>query len=443
MADAKKDYYARQFARMLRVPTVTGADKSVFDELHDVMWDIVPDFAKLPRFYPRNNSMIIKWEGKNHDRPLVLMAHQDVVPEEDEKGWKYPPYGGVIAEDKIWGRGAVDCKCMVFGSMVAADELIKEGFVPEQDIYFCYGDDEENSGGSAIAEAKYLSETLNVKPVLVLDEGGGMTSKKPFEKYLVSNVGVIGVQEKGFADVRFIARSKGGHSSAPPKNTPFIRLAKFMLYMENHNVFDVQVLPILKEMFIDVSKAVKPSLRPIVRNAYRIMPLASKILPAQLTAQLKAFLSTTMVFTMAEGSHASNNIPDAAWVLANIRYSPQEGKEKTLKKLEKIASKYKIEIEVLNSRDASPVADTKSEGYKYTVDTINKTYGDTVLAPYLIAGGTDCRYMQAICKTALRFTPFLVTLEEMGACHGYNERIGVDALAEGVVFYKNFISDFR
>ena len=184
--------------------------------------------------------MIIKWEGKKHDRPLVLMAHQDVVPEEDPKGWKYPPYSGAIEEGKIWGRGAVDCKCMVFGSMVAANELINEGFVPEQDIYFCYGDDEENSGGSAIAEAKYLSETLGVKPVLVIDEGGGMVSKEPFKKFLVKNAGVIGVQEKGFADFKFIARSKGGHSSAPPKNTPFVRLAKFILYNEKHNIFDVQ-----------------------------------------------------------------------------------------------------------------------------------------------------------------------------------------------------------
>ncbi|UKI15341.1 MAG: M20/M25/M40 family metallo-hydrolase [Clostridiales bacterium] len=148
---------------MLQCPTVTGCDQKHFDDLHAVMWEIAPEFSKLPRYNVRNNAMIIKWEGKKHDRPLVLMAHQDVVPEEDPKGWKYPPYSGAIEEGKIWGRGAVDCKCMVFGSMVAANELINEGFVPEQDIYFCYGDDEENSGGSAIAEAKYLSETLGVK----------------------------------------------------------------------------------------------------------------------------------------------------------------------------------------------------------------------------------------------------------------------------------------
>lgn len=205
----------------------------------------------------------------------------------------------------------------------------------------------------------------------------------------------------------------------------------------------VNVLPILKELFKDLSKAVKPALRPLVKNAYHILPLALKVLPDSLSSQVKAFLSTTMVFTMAEGSHASNNIPDAAWVLANLRFSPQEGHDKCMKKLEKVAKKYDIEIEVLNTRDASPCTDTKSEGYKFTVDMINKTYGDTVLAPYLIAGGTDCRYMQDICSTALRFTPFLVSLEELGACHGYNERIGVDSLAQGVDFYRNVLTNFK
>lgn len=86
MSYEKKDLYAKQFSRMLQCPTVTGCDQKHFDDLHAVMWEIAPEFSKLPRFNVRNNAMIIKWEGKKHDRPLVLMAHQDVVPEEDPKG---------------------------------------------------------------------------------------------------------------------------------------------------------------------------------------------------------------------------------------------------------------------------------------------------------------------------------------------------------------------
>lgn len=443
MENEKKNIYARQFAEMLKIPTVTNCDKELFAKLRDVMWEIAPEFSKLPREMPRNSSLVIKWAGKKSDRPLVLMGHQDVVPAEDLSKWKYPPYDGVIAEDKIWGRGALDCKSTVFASMTAANELIKEGFVPEQDIYFAYGDDEETSGGSAIAEAEYL-KSIGVKPSLVLDEGGGMIRREVMEKYLTSNVGVIGIQEKGFSDIKFIARSKGGHSSAPPKNTPFIRLARFMLKIERKNIFDVKVLPIVKEMLREFSKAVRPAiLKPFIRYAYMFMPLAVRILPPMLAGELKAFLSTTMVFTMAEGSHATNNIPDAAWVLANLRYSPQEGHDACMEKLKKLADKYDIEIEVLNTRDASKIADTSSPEYKFAADMINKTYGKTILAPYLIPGGTDCRYMQDICPTALRFTPFLVTIEELSSCHAANERVGVEELSLGVEFFRNVITSYK
>lgn len=437
----KKTLYAEQFSRMLQVPTVTDCDQKYFDDLHAVMRDIAPEFHKLPMANPRHNALIFKWEGKKHDRPLVLMGHQDVVPEGEQSKWKYPPYGGVIAEDRIWGRGALDCKSTVFASMTAAEELIKEGYVPEQDVYFCYGDDEENSGGGAAAEAEYL-KSIGVKPALVLDEGGGMATKDAMPKFLAKSVGVMGVCEKGFADIRFYAPSNGGHSSAPPKNTPFVRLAKFILYCEKHNLFEKKTLPIVKEMLAQFAKAVKPVYAPFVKRAYMFAPLAAKIVPS-LSGQLNAFLQTTMVFTMAKGSDASNNIPDSAWVLANLRYSPQEGGDACMKKLEKVAKKYDIRIEVDNTRDASTIADTSSPEYKFTCDMVNKTYGETIIAPYLITGGTDCRYMQDICPTALRFTPFLVAYAEMQRCHAYDECITVEALYGGVGFFRNVLTNFK
>jgi len=441
-----KQLYAEQFARMLQVPTVTDVGDEQFAELHKIMQDIAPTFfEKLTLIKPRKNALIFKWEGKKHDRPLVLMGHQDVVPEGDVDKWKYPPYAGTIAEDRIWGRGALDCKSTVFASMVAANELLNEGFTPEQDIYFCYGDDEENHGGGAAAEADWFL-AQGIKPVLVFDEGGGMMAKDTFDpmmaKFLTKSIGVIGVCEKGFADYKFYARCKGGHSSTPGKNTPFVRLAKFILYCEKHQIFDRKVLPLVKEMLDEFSKAAKPILRPIIKHAYLFAPVAAKFVPA-LAPQLNAFLQTTMVFTMSEGAKASNNIPDAAYVLANLRYSPVEGKDKCLPKLEKVAKKWDIDIVIDNTRDASPIADTKSAEYKYACSAITKTYGEAALAPYLICGGTDCREMQRVCPTALRFTPFLVSLEEMGRCHGYDECLKVDSLAKGVIFFRNMISDFK
>ena len=438
--DERKMQYARMFAEMLKVPTVTNVDKSVFDRLHAVMADIAPRFAALPTAYPRNSAMVVKWQGKAHDRPLVIMAHQDVVPEGEPDKWKYPPYGGVIAEDRIWGRGALDCKSHVFASMMAAEQLMSQGYIPNQDVYFCYGDDEETSGGGAAAEAAYLREN-GVTPAMVIDEGGGMILQSALPKFLSQSVGVIGVSERGQANYKFTAPSRGGHSSMPPKNSPFVRLARLVVYCEDHRIFKRQATPVLKQTLRQAAKAFKPVLRPVVRIAHRFIPLVTALAP-KLSGQINAFVQSNMVFTMAQGAKVGNNIPDNAYMVANVRYSHQEGKDKVLPKLQKIADKFKVQVEVLDSRDASPIADIHSAEYAMAVAAVNKTFGPTVLAPYVMPGGTDCRYLQDLCPTALRFSPFLVSLDEMNRQHGYDECMPIDALYLGVEFYGNLIKDF-
>lgn len=436
--------YAEMFAKMLRVPTVSGCDQSLFDELHAVMREIAPDFHKLDLAKPRNNALVFKWEGKNHDRPMVIMGHQDVVPEGEAEKWTYPPYAGRIEDGVIYGRGAVDCKSTVFASMMAADELIAEGFTPEQDVYFCYGDDEEIFGGGATAEAKYLS-SLGVTPALVIDEGGGMVKQSVAPAMLKSHVGLIGVAEKGSADFRFHAYSNGGHSSTPKRGqTPFDKLARFMNYIDTHDVFKRKVLPVVKEMLTEGSKCFKSSfMHWLVKRAYRIVPIVCRALPA-IAGQVAAFFRTTMVFTMAQGAEVSNSIPDDAWVQANIRYLPGETKEMYVKKLTKIGKKFDVEVEVIDSREATPIASTQTPEYKHVCDTARKTYGeDMAIAPYLVCGATDCRYMQEICENALRFTPFLLSIKEIQLCHAYDERIPVVTLARGVTFFKNLIADYR
>ena len=255
-------------------------------------------------------------------------------------------------------------------------------------------------------------------------------------------MGVIGVSERGHANIKCTAPSRGGHSSTPPKNTPFVRLARFVLYCENHRIFKRKVSPLLKQTLHDAAPAFKPILRPIIRHAYLFLPLVSALVPG-VSGQINAFLQTTMVFTMAQGAKVGNNIPDNAYMVANVRYSHHEGRDKVMAKLSKIAAKYNIQLEVMDSREASPIADTHSPEYAFACATINETFGDTVLAPFLTTGGTDCRYMQELCANGLRFSPFLVTLEEMNRQHGYDECMPIEALYLAVQFYRNLVADFE
>ena len=183
----KAQVYAQTLSRMVQVPTVTGVDRKSFAAFRKVLAEEFPHvYSACEVIMPGgdgSDAIMFKWKGKASSRPLVLMAHQDVVPAEGE--WKYPAFSGTIAEGKVWGRGAMDCKNTLFCTIRSVEELIAEGFVPEQDVYLCYSDNEETSGHGATYCRDWLT-AHGVKPAVAIDEGGAIIEKafpgmtKPF-----------------------------------------------------------------------------------------------------------------------------------------------------------------------------------------------------------------------------------------------------------------------
>ena len=309
--------YGESLARLVQVPTVTGSDRQNFVNFRKVLAEEFPAvYRACDVIRPGgedSDALIFKWKGKSSRRPLVLMAHQDVVPAEGD--WKYPPYSGTIADGKVWGRGAMDCKNTLFATMRSVNELIEEGFVPEQDVYLCYSDSEETSGPGARYCRDWL-KSAGVTPAVAIDEGGAIVEQafpgmtKPFA--------MVGFIEKGYCDVKFVARSKGGHSSSPPKHTPFARLAAFMHYCETHTVFKRRLSEPAREMLVGLSDGLSGALKFVTKHAGFFAPLITAVLP-RLTPFGAALTGTTMTFTMAQGSGAPNVIPQEAYVVANLR----------------------------------------------------------------------------------------------------------------------------
>lgn len=437
----KAQIYAEGLAKLVRVPTVTGVDRKSFAALRKVMAEEFPHvYSECEIIMPGGESsdaIMFKWKGRSSSRPLVLMAHQDVVPAEGE--WKYPAFSGTIADGKVWGRGSMDCKNTLYCTIRSVEELIAEGFVPEQDIYLSYSDNEETSGNGARFCRDWLT-AHGVKPAVAVDEGGaivreafpGMT--KPFA--------MIGIIEKGYCDVRFVARSKGGHSSSPPKDTPFARLAKLVNYCEKHTVFKPHMTPAALAMLKGLSEGLTGVLAFVTKHAGLFTPVIVKVLP-KLTPFGAALLGTTMVFTMAQGSSAPNVIPQEANMTANLRFAPGEDSKLAIEKLRRIAEKFDIETHVMECREATPMVDVESADYKYFADTMAKVFPDCGVAPYLIFGGTDCRTMQTITPCALRCTPCKLSPEQLASMHAADENIDISSLVGGVNFFKTYIKGYK
>lgn len=431
----KKTTYANELVKLIRVNTVTGIGDENFAEFRNVLKEVFPSLhEKCDLKILGENALLYKWQGKSSDKPLVLMGHQDVVPA-DDGDWKYPPFEGVIEKGRIWGRGALDCKNTLYACLKAVDELISEGFTPDYDVYIACSDNEETSGNGAPSIVKYLKDE-GIRPFIVLDEGGailpeafpGMT--KPYA--------MVGVLEKGYADIKFTARSKGGHSSSPPKNTPIARLSAFVCEVENSKIFKKQMEPEVKEMLGEMSKSMSGPLKFLLGNLGVFKPLVTWALP-KVSPYGNALLSTTMVFTMSKASSAPNVIPQEASVIANLRFIPHQGVDQSVAALKKIAEKYDIETEVLTARDALPPVSTKGEGYKLLTDTLKQVFPDIGIAPYVIMGGTDCRHFQEISDCALRFTPMLLHPDQMSSMHAANESLDIDTLYDGVQFMRELI----
>lgn len=434
----EEDKYAKVLSDMIKVSTVSkarGEDYSDFLQLQKVMERHYPNiFATLEK-HDFEGNILRCWKGTNPSKgAILLMGHQDVVPAA-EKEWTRDPFSGAIEDGCIHGRGAMDCKSTLSAEWDAVEELIAEGFTPEEDIWLFSSVNEEISGGGAIDAAKYLKEK-GIRLNAVLDEGGAVIGN--VFPGLSKPCAAIGIVEKGFCNIKFTARGKGGHASTPPKNTPIARLGMFISEVEKTDPFKRELVTPIPEMFESIAGHLIFPLRLVMSNLWLFKGLLAKVLPL-FSPMAGAFVRTTCAFTMAEGSEAPNVIPDCASVICNMRPSVHQKAEESIDVLRRIAKKYDIETEVLLSRDPSNVADHSGKEFKYLQKCIEKAIPDVVPIPYLMTGGTDCRQFELVSDNCLRFTPTRLTPEQLAAMHAANESIGVSALAEGVKFYKYYI----
>lgn len=412
-------------------PQVSEAEK--FREFHKVLEKLFPlVFEKLEKTDIDGN-LLFYWKGKSHDKPILLMSHQDVVPAEGE--WKYPPFSGEIAESKVWGRGASDTKCSVMAFFEATERLLKEGFVPPQDVYLASSCTEEWAGDGAPKIVKEL-QRRGVELFLLCDEGGAIISE-PIGG-IKGNFAMIGIFEKGKADVKFTARSTGGHASAPSKNTPIARLSAFVNETEKHSPFKKKISKEVAAMFKTLAPYAPFGMKLLFSNLWLFGPLLKAVLPA-VSAQAGAMLKTTIAFTMQSGSDACNVIPQEATVSANMRFIPHQGEKESLKIIRKKAEKFGLIMEVMHSNDYTVPVDIKGDGYKTIERAVEKTFPGLAKSPYVMTGATDAQFYQPVCKNCIRFAPVIYKPEQMKGMHGINENIEYSCLAGAVRFYENLI----
>ena len=435
-ADARAMLLAQKLSKMIQYDTTSHAnvhEEEKFLGFHKVLEELFPlVHEKLERTVIDGN-LLYYWKGKSSEKPILLMSHQDVVPAEGE--WLHEPFSGDIADGKVWGRGASDTKCSVMAFFEAVEELLREGYTPECDVYLASSCTEEWAGDGAPKIVEELKRR-GVELFIVCDEGGGIISE-PIGG-IKGNFAMVGVFEKGKADVKFTARSTGGHASAPAKNTPIARLAAFVNEVETHTPFKRKFLPEVSAMFARLAPYAPFGLKLVMGTLWLFAPIMKPVL-GRISAQAGAMLQTTIAFTMQSGSDAYNVLPQEATLGANMRFIPHQGEKESLEIIKALAAKHGLETEIVHSNDYTEPVDINGEAFKLVEKVIGETFPGLPVSPYVMTGATDAQFYQPICPSCIRFAPVIYGPEQMKGMHGLNENIEYNCLPGAVSFYQNLI----
>ncbi|MDD4213033.1 MAG: M20/M25/M40 family metallo-hydrolase, partial [Bacilli bacterium] len=284
------------------------------NEVDEDMGEFLKFEARLQKNFPQvhahtellkigNKSLLYKWSGKQStNTPTVLMSHYDVVPANEEL-WEVDPFSGLIKDGYLWGRGTLDTKATLNGIMSAAETLIKQGFVPENDIYFAFAGNEEVAGTGAPLIVQYF-EKKHITPKLVVDEGGAIVEK--IFPGVSRPCALVGIAEKGMLEIELVLKSNGGHASAPKPHTSVGELAQACVNVEAKPFPKNLSIP-AKRMFDILGRESSFIYRMIFANLWLFSGLLDALCKKN-GGELNALMRTTMAFTQMEGSKANNVI---------------------------------------------------------------------------------------------------------------------------------------
>ena len=427
--------YGEKLAEMVKIETVSSRfdpDRTKFRAFQEHLQELYPRvFGACEVHHPGDGLVLVLRSENPKGEPILLMSHHDVVEAKPE-GWDHEPFSGDIDEEgRVWGRGTVDTKGSLMCELQALEELLEKGWKPETDVYITSSCTEEWSGPCAPAIVDWL-KARGVHLGMLLDEGG-MILEEPVGG-VKGRYAMVGVLEKGYGDVRFTARSHGGHASAPKKNSPLPRLGALMHDIDSRSPFKAQITPTVKEMFTRLAPNSSFALKLVFGNLWLFGPLLKEAMPL-ISPAAAAMMRTTCAFTTAKGSEGLNVLPTAASVTANLRFIHHQANEESLALLQKRAKKYDVEMEVITQDHPCPIVDYSAAPFGLLEKVTAEIYPGYGVVPYVMTGGTDAKYYGDVCEHCLRFAPIEINSQQYASIHSVNENLHAAALVPAVDFY--------
>ena len=372
----------------------------------------------------------------NPSKALLLVAHLDVVPV-DKSRWTVDPFGGVIKDGYLYGRGAIDDKGMLAANLAAFITLKRTNAHLNRDVIFLATADEEQSGDASIRTliAKYWDKFA---AGFAINEGGNVFVKNGKVEY-------IGVQadEKVAYNIAVIARGTSGHASQPTRDNPVVHLAAAVGKIGNYSA-PVRFTSIVRRYFEGLAALEDDDIGKWMRSmetsdrgehAQRVISDASPL--------WNAMLRDTVAPTMLSAGVATNVIPAEARANLNVRLLPGDSISAVVNDLNKLVNDPLVKLEVQpNAGLAAPSSSLESEFYGVISKVVSQEFGGAPALPFQSTWLTDSAQLRLHQVQALGLVPFPLTQDDLKRMHGDDERIPLAAFSKGVDVLTKIVEEF-
>lgn len=475
----------------VRIPTETFDDMGDVTEpvwekflpLHDYLKDSFPLLhSNLELTKVNTYGLLYVWKGSNSAlKPLLLAAHQDVVPvlETTIDEWQHPPFSGYFDGESLWGRGSCDDKSGLIGIMSAIESMLENGFKPTRTVVIASGFDEEVSGirGASSLATEMIERFGENAFTMLLDEGSG------YGEVYGRVIAVPAIAEKGTLNVHIKVTSPGGHSSLPPPHTSIGMLAELLVQYEK-NPFETHLTrgsPTYRnaQCMAQYAPGISSSLKEHMLHAEH----CDKALRAAEEELFKdrtfmSLVGTTQAIDLVDGGVKVNALPEQAWAIVNHRISTESSiaatKVRDIELLKSLADDFNLSYTAFGSyvsnEDApsygtltlstafgdglepAPVTPSGEDAapFRLLSGTIKAAYNShrnisgsdaIIVSPGIMSGNTDTRFYWKLTDHIFRYGH----LEAAGGgslpsgVHTVNEAISINSFVGMIGFYTTLV----
>ena len=374
---------------------------------------------------PKKANLVVRYRGTGAHKPILLLAHTDVV-EAKREDWSMDPFQFIERDGYFYGRGTGDDKAQAAVWIANLIQYKREGFKPDRDIIVALTADEEGGGPYNGVDWLLKNHRELIDADLALNEGGWGEESKG--KKLSND---LQVSEKYVINYRFEVHNKGGHSSMPVHDNAIYHLAGALQRLSDFG-FPLKTNEVTAAYFQQMAKIERGPIKDDIAKASSGSQESMERVAAASPAW-NSTLRTTCVATMLEGGHAINALPQLAAATVNCRVLPEDTPEYVLSTLQKVVADDQVSVKQMGDFGKAAASPMRPDVLKAVTAVTNSLWPGVPTVPIMVMGATDGRYLRAAGIPTYGIQGFFMDRDDI-RFHGRDERLGVQSFYEGQAF---------